>query len=287
MSDMMHSQLPPGFERGTYQGQSIIGDITESLHGWLLSGWNPKDGPRPRIEEDLSFVPKDREKVIYTYMYRVARNDAMMNAKRWAQSTLERSDKVVKDKDLLYERPPVHLFLYYFVAVHAKFRSEAERLLGWSMLRLNDATHLLYRPMQYCLPSGQVVDSLGREWAPDAAPEEVRMERVSLALVDDLTIGDAINFLTIHEAPFRPFVTYRATCLLRGSMISGPGAVVRGQRASDMTPPAPTRADDTSPNGRIRPQPSVPRSGRSHSVGPRGFDHRPLESDDSESESED
>lgn len=282
----MHSQLPPGFARGAYQGQAVIGDVTEALHSWMLTGWDLADGPRPRIEEDLSFVPKDREKVIYTYMYRVARNDAMKNAKRWTQSTLELSDKVVNDKDMLFERPPVHLFLYYTVAVHAKFRSEAERLLGWVMLRLNDATHLLYRPQQYMLPSGKIVDSLGREWSADAAPEEVKMERVSLALVDDLTIGDAINFFTIHEAPFRPFVTYRATCLLRGSMISGPGAVVRGQRANDLTP-APSRADEVSPNGRMRSQPAAPRSSRPHNVGPPGHDHRPLESEDPDSDSED
>lgn len=281
-----HSVLPPGFARGRYQGDAVIGDITESMHAWLLAGWDPEDGPRPRIEEDLSFVPKDRERVIYTYMYRVARNEAMKNAKRWGQATLELSDKVVEGKDLLFERPPVHLFLFYCVAVHARFRSEAERLLGWVMLRLNDATHLLYRPQQYRLPNGRLVDSLGRDWQADAAPEEVKMQRVSLALVDDLTIGDAINFFTIHEAPFRPYVTYRATCQLRGSMISGPGAVVRGERASDLTPP-PSRADDTSPNGRIRPQPAAPRTSRPHTVGPPGRDHRPLESEDPDSDSED
>jgi len=286
VSESLHSQLPPGFERGSYQGQAIIGDITEGLHAWLLSGWDPADGPRPRIEEDLSFVPKDREKVIYAYMYRVARNDALKNAKRWAQSSVESPAGLVGDRELLYERPPVHLFLFYFVAVHARFRSEAERLLGWVMLRLNDATHLVYRPLQYRLPSGRVVDSLGREWRADADPAQVKMERVSLALVDDLTIGDAINFCTIHEAPFRPFVTYRATCLLRGSMISGPGTVVRGQRASDLSAPPPSRSDEVSPNGRIRPQASGPR-GRDHAVGPPGHHHRPLDSEASDSDSED
>ncbi|MEM6927851.1 MAG: Pvc16 family protein, partial [Myxococcota bacterium] len=138
MSDPLQPTLPPGFERGSYQGPSIIGDITEALHAWLLSGWDDPRSPRPKIEEDLSSVPADRQQVIYTYMYRVARNDALKNAKRWAQSSVELSDRVVSGNDMLYERPPVHLFLFYFVAVHARFRSEAERLLGWVMLRLNE-----------------------------------------------------------------------------------------------------------------------------------------------------
>ena len=48
------------------------------------------------------------------------------------------------------------------------------------------------------------------------------MEKVSLGLVDDLTVGDAINFFTIHEAPYRPYLTYKARCAMEGALISGP-----------------------------------------------------------------
>jgi hypothetical protein len=29
-----------------------------------------------------------------------------------------------------------------------------------------------------------------------------------MAMVDDLTVGDAINLYSLHEAPYRPFLTY-------------------------------------------------------------------------------
>ena len=36
-----------------------------------------------------------------------------------------------------YHRPPVLVDLFYLISAHAKFRSEAERILGWLMLSLN------------------------------------------------------------------------------------------------------------------------------------------------------
>lgn len=216
----MQRILREGYLRGPMQGRTIIGEVTEALHKFLLEGWNLEGAP-PRIEEDLSFVPKDREEVVYVYMYKVAQNAALMNSKRLrlARFDFENDDD---KKDTFWERPPLYLELNYLIAVHSKFRSDAERLLGWALLRLHDATHLVYRPRRYTLPDGRQIDSRGRTWSADTVDEETIMEKVSVALVDDLTVGDAINFFTINEAPYRPYLTYKARCAMEGALISGP-----------------------------------------------------------------
>ena len=107
--------------------------------------------------------------------------------------------------------------LFYLISAHAKFRSEAERILGWLMLSLNEATHLIYRPRRFILPNGTAVDSLGRPYNPDHIDfdeDDLVLEKVSLSLVDDLTVGDAVSFFSLHEAPYRPFLTYRARIAL-------------------------------------------------------------------------
>lgn len=210
--------------RGPMQGRNIIGEVTESLHRFLLDGWTFDDVPPPRIEEDLSFVPKDREEVVYVYMYRVTENTALKNSKRLrlTKFSVRAIEGEEVDEALYYERPPIYLDLHYLIAVHAKFRSDAERLLGWVLLRLHEATHLVYRPRRYILPDGQEVDSTGRPWSADTLDDEVVMEKVAISLIDDLTVGDAINFFTIHEAPYRPFLTYKARCSMEGSLLSGP-----------------------------------------------------------------
>jgi len=126
--------LPDDFERGPMQGLNIIGETTEALHRFLLDGWD-QDRPPPRIEEDLSFVPKDREEVIYIYMYRAALNTALRNNKRWRAARVSIQDESENQKEIFFERPPVYLNLHYMIAIHSKFRSEAERLLGWIILR--------------------------------------------------------------------------------------------------------------------------------------------------------
>ena len=42
-------------------------------------------------------------------------------------------------------------------------------------------------------------------------------------MVDDLTVGDAINFFSLHEAPYRPFLTYRARVALDGPLVRAEG----------------------------------------------------------------
>jgi hypothetical protein len=257
--------VPDGFARGPFQGNNIIGETTEALHRFLLDGWNI-DRPAPRIEEDLSFVPKDREEVLYVYMYRTERNSALLNSKAW------RPAKIVPDEgssaDVYYERAPIYLNLHYLVAVHSKFRSDAERLLGWVFLRLNEATHLVYRPRKYILPNGSQVDSTGSAWDPENIGDETIMEKVALALVDDLTVGDAINFYTIHEAPYRPFVTYRAQCAMEGSLVAGPSTTVRAPDYADRMG-SPKSGSERS-NGRMVRSPE--RAARRAPIGPQGHD---------------
>lgn len=266
--------LPEGFRRGPYQGQGLIGEVTESIHRFLLEGWD-MDRPRPVIEEDLSFVPKDRQEVVYVYMYRAAQNTALMNSKHWraAKISRNRGDKMDRE-NILYERPPIYLELYYLIAVHSKFRSDAERLLGWVLLRLWEANQLIYRPRRYIHPDGTVLDSVGNVWALENDGEDVIKERVGIALVDDLPIGDAINFFTIHEAPFRPYLTYRAQCAMEGSLVAGPATVVNNARMAEHRP-APS---GDRPGGRMtRPPSETPERPR---IGPPGFDYRPAEDDE-------
>lgn len=263
-----------GAQLGPMSGRNIIGDVTEALHRFLLDGYDIGEQP-PRLEEDLSFVPKDREEVLYVYMYRVAQNQALQNQKRFRQAPVFVGQEPEDGGEVYYHRPPLLLDLFYLISVHSKFRSDAERLIGWVLLRLNEATHLIYRPRKYLLPDGRAVDSTGRPYDPSGPLEgdDLQVEKVSLALVDDLTVGDAINFYSLHEAPYRPFLTYRARVALDGPLVRAEGGTtINMPRLANKA-----RADEgealESRNGRIktpRGQPGTPPTdGRKLAPGPR------------------
>jgi hypothetical protein len=269
-------------------GRNVIGETTEALHKFLLDGYNLSPQP-PRIEEDLQFVPKDREEVIYLYMYRVAQNQALQNRKRLRQAPVFVKDNPEEGGEVYYHRPPILLDLYYLMSVHAKFRTDAERLMGWLLLRLNEATHLIYRPRRFLLPDGREVDSLGRRYDAanftgmddDSEDDGLHVEKVSAALVDDLTVGDAINLFTLHEAPYRPFLTYRARVALDGPLYkSTGGTTIRMGRLASHETSAPAGPSE-SPNGRIRPGGPPPKPPQA--PGPTPYKIRKLP----ESESED
>jgi hypothetical protein len=265
---------------GPMSGRNIIGETTEALHKFLLDGYNLTEQP-PRIEEDLKFVPKDREEVLYIYMYRVAQNMNLQNQKRLRMAPVFVKDDPESSDNVYYHRPPLLLDLYYMIAAHSKFRSDTERLLGWLLLRLNEATHLIYRPRRFLLPDGRQVDSLGRPYDPrnfqGAPPAEgaeddddgLFVEKVALALVDDLTVGDAINLFTLHEAPYRPFLTYRARVALDGPLYkSAGGSTVKMGRLERAAPPG-EPASAASANGRIRPGAPIPQ--KTTPPGPKPF----------------
>ncbi|MEL6344066.1 MAG: Pvc16 family protein [Myxococcota bacterium] len=217
------SEVLDGRPVAPMSGSNVIGEVTENLQRFLLDGWDISERP-PRMEEDLSFVPKDREEVIYIYMYRLAHNPNLQNSRRYRQAPVFLNSEPDEGGEVYFHRPPLMLDLFYLIMVHSKFRSDAERLLGWVLLRLNEATHLVHRPRKFILPDGREVDSLGRPYARDARDaDDLLMEKVSLALVDDLTVGDATNLFSLHEAPYRPFLTYRARVVLHGSLLASGG----------------------------------------------------------------
>lgn len=252
-------QLQPG---ATFMsGRNVIGEVTESIHKFIMDGWTHYNGDEspPRIEEDLKYEPMDRnEQVVYVYMYRLANNPNLQNQKRWRQAPVFMKSDPVEDGNVYYHRPPIMVDLFYLIMVHGKFRSEAERLLGWLMLTLNEATHLIYRPRKFVLPDGREVDSLGRPYQEDISFDEddLVVEKVSLSLVDDMTVGDAVNMFSLHESKYRPFLTYRARIALDGPLIHAPsGTTVNMPRAGEMQAnhPGPTNMRS---NG--RPMPSAP-----------------------------
>lgn len=276
---------------GPPSGRGVIGECTESLHKWLLDGYNLGNQP-PRLEEDLKFVPKDREEVVYIYMYRLAQNQALLNNKRIRQAPVFVKSNPEEGGEVYFHRPPLLLDLYYLIAVHSKFRSDAERLMGWLLLRLNEATHLIYRPRRFLLPDGRAVDSLGRDYDPNnltAPPPEsededdgLHVEKVSLALVDDLTVGDAINLFTLHEAPYRPFLTYRARVALDGPLYkSAGGSTIRMGRLDSTEAPAP-EGPASSRNGRIRPGSPLPKPRSTPGPTPHFFRKKAESDSDSE-----
>ena len=113
---------------------------------------------------------------------------------------------------------------------------------------------------------------------------------MALSLVDDLTIGDAINLFTIHEAPYRPFLTYRARVAMTGSIIATGETQVRVPRAEpvDATlrgPQIPGR--EVTRSGRIKSTGRRPRKDR-NLPGPAGNNLRPIEeTPNADNESED
>ena len=128
-------------------------------------------------------------------------------------------------------------------------------------------------------PGALALDSNGNPWAEDNQSDGLHMEKVSLGLVEDMTVGDAVNFFTIHEAPYRPYATYLARACIRGPIVqpSGPTVISNDPLETMDRESGPSR-----PNGRVsgrmqtRPRRKPP--------GPQGFGLRPLEDDDSENE---
>lgn len=259
----MEKELPKDLSVGPMSGRNIIGEVTESVHRFLLDGYNVSASP-PRLEEDLKFVPKDREEVVYIYMYRLAHNPNLQNSKRYRVAPVFVNEDPEDGGEIYYHRAPLMMDLYYLIMAHSKFRSDAERLIGWVTLRLHESTHLIYRPRKFILPDGREVDSLGRAYDTGASPtdDNLFMEKVSLAMVDDLTVGDAINLFNLFEAPYRPYLTYRARVALDGPLVASSGGTqVQMGRLAQHELPTPKKNLE-SPRGRIiagRP-PSPPRN---------------------------
>ena len=93
-----------------------------------------------------------------------------------------------------------------------------------------------------------------RPYDPDVkdGSEELCMEKVSLALVDDLTVGDGINLFTLLEAPYRPFLCYRARVALDGPILASRGGTTVRLPSLESKGTEDPRSNDESPSGRIK-----------------------------------
>lgn len=241
---------------GFMSGRDIIGEVTEAVKKYIKDGWT--DERNLTIEEQLDKTSMGKtDQFAFVYMYRLAHNTNLQNRKRFRRAPVFLNDDS-NSTNVYLHRPPIMVDLFYLITAHAQFPSETAKLLGWLLLRLNEATHLIYRPRKFVLPDGREIDSLGRSYDPnvDLTEDNLVVEKVSLALVDDLTVGDAINLFSLHEAPYRPFLTYRARIAIDGPLVHAPSgtrvAMDRAQQTSSKQPQTRTR-----PNGRpIRQEPT-------------------------------
>lgn len=241
---------------GFMSGRDIIGEVTEAVKKYIKDGWT--DERNLTIEEQLDKTSMGKtDQFAFVYMYRLAHNTNLQNRKRFRRAPVFLNDD--SDSTNVYlHRPPIMVDLFYLITAHAQFPSETAKLLGWLLLRLNEATHLIYRPRKFILPDGREIDSIGRDYDPnvDLTEDNLVIEKVSLALVDDLTVGDAINLFSLHEAPYRPFLTYRARIAIDGPLVHAPsGTRVTMDRAQQT--PSKQPETRTRPNGRpVRQEPT-------------------------------
>jgi hypothetical protein len=245
---MSNPQMPE-VSTAPMSGRDIIGDVTEAIKKFVKDGWT--ESTTLTIEERLDKTSMGKtDQFAFIYMYRLAHNPNLQNRKRLRQAPVFLNDSPESGNVYLH-RPPLLVDLYYLITAHAQFPSETAKILGWLLLRLNEATHLIYRPRKFILPNGNSVDSLGREYDPNIPLTEEKMviEKVSLALVDDLSVGDAINMFSLHEAPYRPFLTYRARIAIDGPLVHAPNGtrVVMDRAKQNSTSPTERH---TRPNGR-------------------------------------
>ena len=245
----MSNPQMPDIPTGQMSGRDIIGDVTEAIKKFVKDGWT--ETTTLTIEEKLDKTSMGKtDKFAFVYMYRLAHNPNLQNRKRLRQAPVFLNDSPESGNVYLH-RPPLLVDLYYLITAHAQFPSETAKILGWLLLRLNEATHLVYRPRKFILPNGKSIDSLGREYDPNIplTDEKLVIEKVSLALVDDLTVGDAINLFSLHEAPYRPFLTYRARIAIDGPLVHAPNGtrVVMDRAKQNSTSPTERH---TRPNGR-------------------------------------
>jgi len=176
------------------------------------------------IHKDLDTQPKDDEEAtIYVALYRVDDMDEL-NLPAWAVKPLTRGpappDPVRQD---LLQIPPRFFYLYFILFVESSEPDLSHTILGALMNGFHQEPTLLYRPIPYEL-NGKIYDSRGRPMTPDGleyvrdpaalatpgANPKVAMERVSIALVDDLAFGDACLLLKGFDRKVRPYLCYRA-----------------------------------------------------------------------------
>ncbi len=198
-------------------GASQIAEVSDAVHGLLRDAWPAAFGT-PRVLDDLAQRPPEREAALYAALVQVQQNPTLRTARRPGPSPLVLERDGVRTHFL--ERPPVHLDLVYLLAAEATHRVDAQRLLGWAVMRIHEAARVLVRPRRFVLPDGAAVDSLGRPWRADAP--DVAMAAVSLGRAETGSLSEAIALFGSWRAPFRPFLTVRARTALWGALVEAP-----------------------------------------------------------------
>ena len=126
--------------RGPMSGRDIIGEVTEAVKKFIKDGW--VDESNLNIEEKLDKTSMGKtDQFVYVYMYRLARNPNLQNRKRFRQAPVFMNSPE-EEGNVYMHRPPLLIDLYYLITAHAQFPSETAKIIGWLLLRLNEATHL-------------------------------------------------------------------------------------------------------------------------------------------------
>jgi hypothetical protein len=175
------------------------------------------------IHKDMDQAPKDDEEAtVYCSLYRIDdMDDFGMPAWPVKPYAPGPNPADMKRQDFV-QLPPRFFYLYFILFCESQDPDLGSAILGALLNGFHQESVLMYRPVPYEI-NGKVYDSRGRplkqegsKYSADAlaelplnAPDKVQMERISLALVDDLAFGDACLLLKGFERKVRPYLTYR------------------------------------------------------------------------------
>jgi hypothetical protein len=175
------------------------------------------------IHKDLDTQPKDDEEAtVFCALYRIDDMDDF-NFPAFAFKPYKPGPVAPDPERATFVQIPARFFyLYFIVFVESSDTDLSNALMGAVMNGFHQEPTLLFRPVTYEI-DGRHYDSLGRPLLidghkitidPSATPqkgafEKLRMERISVALVDDLAFGDACLLLKGFDRKVRPYLTYR------------------------------------------------------------------------------
>lgn len=169
------------------------------------------------IHKDMDAGPKDDEEAtVFCSLYRVDDVDDI-GLPGFAVAPYKKGPTPPDTKRQGFvQLPPRFFYLYFIMFVESDDADLSNALLGALMNGFHQQPTLMYRPVAYEV-NGKLLDSTGRKLEVDGmnltpigtTDEKVRMERLSVALVDDLAFGDACLLLKGFERKVRPYLTYR------------------------------------------------------------------------------
>jgi hypothetical protein len=169
------------------------------------------------IHKDMDQAPKDDEEAtVYCSLYRVDDVDDIGLPGFAVKPYMQTPGPPDAKRQAFVQLPPRFFYLYFIVFVESDDADLSNALLGAVMNGFHQVPTLLYRPVAYEV-NGKLLDSTGRRLEVDGmkitpvgtTDDKVRMERLSVALVDDLAFGDACLLLKGFDRKVRPYLTYR------------------------------------------------------------------------------